>query len=127
MRTHHTKSVLRCTFGYDITVCTDKGDLVYQTTRAISDFGADALTGCGTRVFEACLKPQGGKSVKTAEPVIWKDSWRDCDRDREVIISKRIRRSNNRYPIPEATQSLKLLQLKYPSTDDVCFPSGSHS
>lgn len=63
---------------------------MYQITRVISDFSADALTGCGTRVFETCLKLQDGKLVKTAEPVVWKDSWRDCDQDREDIIFKQI-------------------------------------
>ncbi|KAI6024993.1 hypothetical protein BKA83DRAFT_90115 [Pisolithus microcarpus] len=79
-----------CTVRYDITVCTDEGDLVYQITRVISDFSADALTGCGTRVFETCLKLQDGKLVKTAEPVVWKDSRRDCNQDREDIIFKQI-------------------------------------
>ncbi|KAI6111275.1 hypothetical protein F5141DRAFT_1046996 [Pisolithus sp. B1] len=76
---------------YDITVCTDEGDvLVYQTTRVISDYSADALSGRGTRVFEARLKFLKGTSVKDAKPVVLKDTWRDCDRDREDTILNRI-------------------------------------
>ncbi|KAI6098863.1 hypothetical protein EDD16DRAFT_1226423 [Pisolithus croceorrhizus] len=76
---------------YDITVPIDEGkDLVYQTTRIISDFSADALSGCGTRVFEAHLKSPNGGSVKDVVPVVLKDTWRDCDRDREDIILQQI-------------------------------------
>ncbi|KAI6021147.1 hypothetical protein EDC04DRAFT_2901404 [Pisolithus marmoratus] len=76
---------------YDITVRTDEGkDLVYQSTRIISDFNADALRGRGTRIFEVCLKSQDRKSVKDAEPAVLKDCWRDSDRDREDTILEQI-------------------------------------
>ncbi|KAI6110910.1 hypothetical protein EDD16DRAFT_1897766 [Pisolithus croceorrhizus] len=76
---------------YNITVHTDEGkDLVYQTTRVISDYSADTLSGRGTRVFEARLIFLNGTSVKDAKPVVLKDSWRDCDRDREDIILNQI-------------------------------------
>ncbi|KAI6111315.1 hypothetical protein F5141DRAFT_776336 [Pisolithus sp. B1] len=76
---------------YDITVCTDEGkNLVYQTTKVISAFSAKALRGNGTRVFEARLKSQDGKLVKDAELVVLKDTWRDCDLDREDKILEQI-------------------------------------
>ncbi|KAI6004745.1 hypothetical protein EDD15DRAFT_2155510 [Pisolithus albus] len=76
---------------YDITVCTDEGkNLVYQTTKIISDFRATALRGHGTRVFEARLKSQDRKLVKDAELVVLKDSWHECDGDREDRIHEQI-------------------------------------
>ncbi|KAI6017652.1 hypothetical protein BKA83DRAFT_211114 [Pisolithus microcarpus] len=76
---------------YDITVCTDEGkNPVYQTTKVISDYRANALRGHGTRVFEARLKSEDGKLVKDAEPVVLKDSWHDCDGDREDRIHEQI-------------------------------------
>ncbi|KAI6111282.1 hypothetical protein F5141DRAFT_1113645 [Pisolithus sp. B1] len=76
---------------YNITVHTDEGkDLVYQTTRVISDYSTDALSGRGTHVFEACLIFLNGTSVKDAKPVILKDSWRDGDWDCEDIILNQI-------------------------------------
>ncbi|KAI6140067.1 hypothetical protein EDD17DRAFT_1499893 [Pisolithus thermaeus] len=76
---------------YNIAVRTDEEkDLVYQTTRVISDYSADALSGRGTRVFEARLICLNGTSVKDAKPVVLKDSWREGDRDREDIILNQI-------------------------------------
>ncbi|KAI6046783.1 hypothetical protein EDC04DRAFT_1249500 [Pisolithus marmoratus] len=76
---------------YDITVTTDEGKvLVYETTRVISNFGADALIGRGTRIFEVYLKSHDGKPVKDAEPAVLKDWWRDSDRDREDRILEQI-------------------------------------
>ncbi|KAI5981469.1 hypothetical protein EDC04DRAFT_2916514 [Pisolithus marmoratus] len=76
---------------YDITVRTDEGEnLVYQTTRIISDFNADALRGRGTRIFEVCLKSEDGKPVDDAKPAVLKDCWRDSDRDREDTILEQI-------------------------------------
>ncbi|KAI6017109.1 hypothetical protein EDC04DRAFT_2902739 [Pisolithus marmoratus] len=78
-------------FQYDIAVNTDEGKvLVYETTRVIFDFTADTLRGPGSRVFEVRLKSQDGKLVKDAELAILKDSWRDCDRDREDTILEQI-------------------------------------
>ncbi|KAI6107333.1 hypothetical protein EV401DRAFT_1892135 [Pisolithus croceorrhizus] len=77
--------------GWDPTIQRVRGeDLVYQTTRVISDFSADALIGSGTRVFEERPKSPNGTIVKNAEPLVLKDSWRDCDRDREDIILEQI-------------------------------------
>lgn len=50
------------------------GKLLYQTTKAISDFSADALSDHGNRVFEARLRIQDGRLVKNAEPILLMDS-----------------------------------------------------
>lgn len=74
---------------YIITVQTDDGrTLEYQTTRVISDSGADGITGRGTRVFEVRLKNPDGKP--DAESLVLKDSWRNCNRDREDKILDKI-------------------------------------
>lgn len=68
---------------------TDGGrTLEYQTTRVISDFGADGVMGRGTRVFEVRLKSPDGKL--DAESFVLKDSWRNCNRDREGKILEKI-------------------------------------
>lgn len=64
--------------------------LVCQTTRVISDFGADSLRGHGTRVFEAQVMSQNGQSIQDAEPIVLKDTWRGCDRGREDQILEQI-------------------------------------
>ncbi|KAI5993484.1 hypothetical protein EDD15DRAFT_2529981 [Pisolithus albus] len=72
---------------YNITVCTDEGkETVYQTTKVISDFSADAMQGRGTRVFQVRLTLQNGQPVHNAEPLVLKDSWREVDRFREDEI-----------------------------------------
>ncbi|KAI5993502.1 hypothetical protein EDD15DRAFT_2529998 [Pisolithus albus] len=72
---------------YNITVCTDEGkETVYQTTKMISDFSADAMQGRGTRVFQVRLTLQNGQPVHNAEPLVLKDSWREVDRAREDQI-----------------------------------------
>ncbi|KAI6038241.1 hypothetical protein EDC04DRAFT_3113831 [Pisolithus marmoratus] len=76
---------------YDITVHTDDGEkLVYQTTRIISDYNADALRGRGTRIFEVCPMSPDGKPMHGAEPGVLKDCWRDSDRDREDTILEKV-------------------------------------
>ncbi|KAF8841825.1 hypothetical protein BDN67DRAFT_1010350 [Paxillus ammoniavirescens] len=77
---------------YDITF-QEQGDCpaVYRTVAIISDFGADAMTGRGTRVFKAYLKSRQGKAVSApVEHVVIKDAWRDLDRDREDQILQNI-------------------------------------
>ncbi|KAI6032186.1 hypothetical protein BKA83DRAFT_4210425 [Pisolithus microcarpus] len=72
---------------YNITVCTDEGkETVYQTTKMISDFSADAMQGRGTRVFRVRLTLQNGQPVHNAQPFVLKDSWRELDRAREDEI-----------------------------------------
>ncbi|KAI6016905.1 hypothetical protein BKA83DRAFT_4329397 [Pisolithus microcarpus] len=72
---------------YNITVCTDEGkETVYQTTKMISDFSADAMQGRGTRVFQVRLTLQNGQPVHNAQPFVLKDSWRELDRAREDEI-----------------------------------------
>ncbi|KAH7917446.1 hypothetical protein BV22DRAFT_979439, partial [Leucogyrophana mollusca] len=73
---------------YDITFNEAGGNTsVYRTTQILSDFGAEALTGRGTRVFEAYLMggQEEGRKNETKRVAI-KDAWRDCDRLREDKI-----------------------------------------
>jgi hypothetical protein len=58
-------------------------ETVYRTTRIIFDYGADALRGRGTRVFEARRLED---NVEVGEPVVIKDVWVDDDREREDRI-----------------------------------------
>ncbi|KAL4068805.1 hypothetical protein V8B97DRAFT_1872938 [Scleroderma yunnanense] len=77
---------------YDISLQSPDGSIsVYRTTRIISDFGAEALRGRGTRVFEAYLKihPEGN-ATENSKRVVIKDSWRECDRKREDEIRAEI-------------------------------------
>ncbi|KAF9236556.1 hypothetical protein BU15DRAFT_49861 [Melanogaster broomeanus] len=61
---------------YQITI----GDNVYQTLATISDFGAEAMRGRGTRVFKAYELSHPDKHI------VIKDAWRDSDRKREDQI-----------------------------------------
>ncbi|KIJ10693.1 hypothetical protein PAXINDRAFT_101955 [Paxillus involutus ATCC 200175] len=60
---------------------------VYRTVAIISDFGADAMTGSGTRVFKSV---QGKSAPGLFEHAVIKDAWRDSDRDREDQILQNI-------------------------------------
>ncbi|KAI5996896.1 hypothetical protein F5J12DRAFT_725499 [Pisolithus orientalis] len=74
---------------YIITVETEDGRTIeYQTTKVISDFGVDGVSGRGTRIFKVHLRSRDGKL--DAEPVVLKDSWRESDRDREDKILEQI-------------------------------------
>ncbi|THH04754.1 hypothetical protein EW146_g10093, partial [Bondarzewia mesenterica] len=76
---------------YDYTVQSAGGiETVYRTKKILSDIGADALRGRGTRVWEA-VKLEGGKEV--GEPVALKDVWIDHDRMREGNILEVLRKS----------------------------------
>ncbi|KIJ06645.1 hypothetical protein PAXINDRAFT_121498 [Paxillus involutus ATCC 200175] len=77
---------------YDITFREQGGSpAVYRTVAIISDFGADAMTGRGTRVFKAYLRSLDGKSPSgPVNHVVIKDAWRDSDRDREDQILQKI-------------------------------------
>jgi hypothetical protein len=55
----------------------------HERTRIIFDYGADALRGRGTRVFEARRLED---NVEVGEPVVIKDVWVDDDREREDRI-----------------------------------------
>jgi hypothetical protein len=79
--------------GYDPTVtCVEEdgkmqydflvGDATYRTLSVLSDFGADALLGRGTRVFQ--VYNIADTSEKT--PRILKDVWVEADRQREGDI-----------------------------------------
>lgn len=63
----------------------------YQTIRLISDVGAEALRGRGTRVWEVRELQRDGKEDPT--PLVLKDSWVDADRLREGNILEEIRKS----------------------------------
>jgi len=77
---------------YDISLQSPEGLIsVYRTTRIISDFGAEALRGRATRVFEAYPRPDAaGSPPDTPKLVVIKDSWRDWDRKREDEIHAEI-------------------------------------
>ncbi|KAH7912084.1 hypothetical protein BJ138DRAFT_1112622 [Hygrophoropsis aurantiaca] len=70
---------------------TDEKTPVYRTTRVLSDFGAEALRGRGTRVFEAYLTggKEEGREDRTHRVAI-KDAWRESDRLREDQILRNI-------------------------------------
>ncbi|KAI0946809.1 hypothetical protein AcW1_010386 [Taiwanofungus camphoratus] len=77
---------------FDITVRSADGtNVVYRTIKILADFGADALQGRGTRVWEA-KKLENGEEC--GEPVALKDSWIDSDRTREGTLSKALRDSD---------------------------------
>ncbi|KAI6144040.1 hypothetical protein BKA82DRAFT_4179732, partial [Pisolithus tinctorius] len=74
---------------YIVTVRADDGRaLEYQITRVISDFSGYGMRGRGTRVFEVRLKSPDGNLDTT--PLVLKDSWRDCDREREDKILEQV-------------------------------------
>ncbi|KAI0943406.1 hypothetical protein AcW1_002575 [Taiwanofungus camphoratus] len=76
---------------YDITVRTPEAEeVVYHTIGVLSDVGANAPLGRGTRVWEA-RKVVGNKEY--SDPVALKDSWIDSDRDREGDLSASLRDS----------------------------------
>lgn len=98
----------------------------YQTSRMLSNIGAEAIRGRGTRVWEASkligVKSPGGKVlrlVKEKKTVVLKDSWIDDDRDREAVIIQQI--------IDSAPDDLKPLLIRHLLTV-VCYgdvPSGT--
>ncbi|KAI0943401.1 hypothetical protein AcW1_002572 [Taiwanofungus camphoratus] len=76
---------------YDITVRTPEAEeVVYRTIGVLSDVGANAPLGRGTRVWEA-RKVVGNKEY--GDSVALKDSWIDSDRDREGDLSASLRDS----------------------------------
>lgn len=77
---------------YDISLQSLHGSVsIYRTTSIISDFGAEALRGRGTRVFEAYLRiNSNGDPVDSNKRIVIKDSWRECDRKREDEIRAEI-------------------------------------
>ncbi|KAI0925411.1 hypothetical protein AcV7_005666 [Taiwanofungus camphoratus] len=76
---------------FDIAVRTPQAEeVIYRTSKVLSDAGADALLGKGTRVWEA-RKVVGDEEC--GEPVAFKDSWINGDRDRESDLSASLRNS----------------------------------
>ncbi|CCL98316.1 uncharacterized protein FIBRA_00310 [Fibroporia radiculosa] len=82
---------------YDITVrnANNGSEQIYRTIRMLSDIGANALRGHGTRVWEAQRLVDG---KQREAPVVLKDCWIDDDRPREGDILEEVRRS---HPDPE--------------------------
>lgn len=72
---------------YDIKV----GETVYRTKRLISNLGAEAIHGRGTRVWEVIKLDSKGR--ETGERRVLKDFWADADRKPEGDILQRIRNS----------------------------------
>ncbi|KAF9233645.1 hypothetical protein BU15DRAFT_66398 [Melanogaster broomeanus] len=74
---------------YDISFRSTEGPpTIYRTVEIISDFGADALRGRGTRIFKAYEKKESPPTEK--DYVVIKDAWRDSDRMREDLILEKI-------------------------------------
>ncbi len=84
---------------YEITVRSDLdgSERVYRTLALLSDAGACALRGRGTRVWKA-IKIEDGE--KCGEPVALKDSWVDAGRPREGYILTQMRGYNNSERLP---------------------------
>ncbi|KAI0916700.1 hypothetical protein AcV5_003114 [Taiwanofungus camphoratus] len=77
---------------YDITVrVSDTKHVVYRTVKVLSDIGANAMQGRGTRVWEARQIVNG---EERGDSVALKDSWIDSDRDREGTVFQALRDSN---------------------------------
>ncbi|KAF8441046.1 hypothetical protein L210DRAFT_2127145 [Boletus edulis BED1] len=75
-------TVERIRIGNEVQYKFKIGNRFYTTTRPLATYGADAMVGCGTRVYEA-LNEEGNL-------VVIKDSWRDDDREPEGMILERI-------------------------------------
>ncbi|KIP04125.1 hypothetical protein PHLGIDRAFT_494333 [Phlebiopsis gigantea 11061_1 CR5-6] len=65
----------------------------YRTVRLISDVGAGALRGRGTRVWEVneTTTDDHGDVIVDPTPRVLKDSWVDASREREAVIMQKIR------------------------------------
>ena len=64
-------------------------DVRYRTVRLISDIGAEAIRGRGTRVWE--VRQLNKNDEEDPTPLVLKDSWVDADREREGHILATIR------------------------------------
>jgi hypothetical protein len=84
---------------YDITIHPrDAPPVTYRTKEMISNIGAEALRGRGTRVWKAVklVKEVGNVEVlEDVSAVVIKDSWVDSDRKREGRILEEIRASTD--------------------------------
>lgn len=68
------------------------GKTWYRTQRLISNIGAEAIRGRGTRVWEV-RKLDRKNGTEVGPLLVLKDSWVDADRDREATILREIRKS----------------------------------
>lgn len=77
---------------YDIAVfVSPKEKRWYRTQRLVSNIGAEAARGRGTRVWEVALLDE--RNEPTGHPRVLKDCWIDDDRTREGEIIRQIRLS----------------------------------
>ncbi|GJE97380.1 hypothetical protein PsYK624_135970 [Phanerochaete sordida] len=77
----------------DIVYDIDVGENTYRTQRLISNLGAEAPRGRGTRVWEVRLLD--ADKQPTGPPLVLKDSWGDSDRRSEFDILHDIRNSGS--------------------------------
>ncbi|KAF9230900.1 hypothetical protein BU15DRAFT_83049 [Melanogaster broomeanus] len=92
---------------------------VYQTVKILSDFGADALRGRGTRVFKAFRKPKPQDTEVARVYVVIKDAWRDSTRMREDEILKNILHDIETNLGPSAREDAKQYFLTVLHAEDV--------
>ena len=72
-------------------------DVKYRTVRLISDIGAEAIRGRGTRVWEV-RRVRGEDTPDDPTPLVLKDSWVDADREPEGKILASIRKAVKKLP-----------------------------
>ncbi|KAF7790444.1 hypothetical protein EIP86_001399 [Pleurotus ostreatoroseus] len=69
---------------FDIDVRSEDGSIAtYRTQERISDRKADALPGCGTRIWKVLPIDDEGEIIDSAQPLTLKDTWIHHDRERE--------------------------------------------
>lgn len=90
---------------YDIAVQSDSDgtEMIYRTLSLLSDVGATALRGRGTRVWKA-IKVVDGEEC--GEPVALKDSWVDGARPREGSILREVRGAAHSEELREFVEKL---------------------
>ena len=79
----------------------------YRTVRLLSNAGAEALRGRGTRVWEVRELSESDEELDT--PLVLKDSWVDTDRPREGKILEEIRGASRIEKCVEAIVDATLL------------------
>ena len=86
----------------------------YITTRIIADYGAEAMVGRSTRIFEAYREGNPGRT-----PVVIKDSWRVFDREREDQILRNILSDADRVLPPNEAKDAREYFLTVIEAEDV--------
>ncbi|PSS30941.1 hypothetical protein PHLCEN_2v2510 [Hermanssonia centrifuga] len=91
---------------YRITVQSGDGtECVYRTLEVLSKSSASVLHGPGTRVWKAVRVVDGHDY---GDPVVLKDCWVSCDRQREGTIHERLRNANSSDAFREAFENMFL-------------------